>query len=705
MFHSVEEDNVALDEYWNIVQMNFQTEDECYNFYNSYAKRKGFSVRKDIVRREKRVGAIEYRRFVCSKEGIRDPSLVKPEDRVRRERALTRMECPASLSIKLDKKRGIWFVDNFIDEHNHPLTSHDETPFLRSHRKIKDFQKSEIHSLESIGIRKNVIMKVMKCKYGGYDKVGFVKKDLYNYSSRYKRSRILEGDASATLELMKKRRDKDPGFFYEYQVDDEGRLKNLFWCDAQSRMDYQSFGDVVVFDSTQRMNKYNMPFIPFVGLNHHRQTTIFACGIVSDECVESYTWLLQVFLRAMCQQKPRSIITDSDNAMMKAIRQVLPDTDHRVCSWHIERGISKHLHFSQIKIFRSFIYDACSHAEFEEKWSSFVLKYRTSRNKGWLKRMYRKRKLWAAAFLTNTYFLGMKSNQRSESLNSCLHRHLDYYMSLLDLVEHYEVCVSELREKVAEFDSKASQSWPATITDSPEIEEPAGHIFTSANFDLVQKELQKLDGLHVDVVPDGKGERYMVTSEQKSARKCYVDYTRIGGNHDIRCSCRKMEREGIPCKHILSVLKHLEVKEIPKCCVLQRLSKNAKAGLPSVRKSDLHVWTEKQKNYYELNARGSELFDLASNSRELFGEVKEYMESQLSKISSSNAATKKHTHVDEVGETSHRPEGSVLDPICVATKGAPRRMKGWDEHRPRLCSRCRQPGHDIRRCPEAKREE
>lgn len=197
----------------------------------------------------------------------------------------------------------------------------------------------------------------------------------------------------------------------------------------------------------------------------------------------------------------------------------------------------------------------------------------------------------------------------------------------------------------------------------------------------------------------------MVTSKQKSARKCYVDYTRIGGNHDIRCSCRKMEREGIPCKHILSVLKHLEVKEIPKCCVLQRLSKNAKAGLPSVRKSDLHVWTEKQKNYYELNARGSELFDLASNSRELFGEVKEYMESQLSKISSSNAATKKHTHVDEVGETSHRPEGSVLDPICVATKGAPRRMKGWDEHRPRLCSHCHQPGHDICRCPEAKREE
>ncbi|KAG8070047.1 hypothetical protein GUJ93_ZPchr0006g42218 [Zizania palustris] len=31
------------------------------------------------------------------------------------------------------------------------------------------------------------------------------------------------------------------------------------------RIDYDAFGDVVVFDSTYRMNKYNLSFIPFVG--------------------------------------------------------------------------------------------------------------------------------------------------------------------------------------------------------------------------------------------------------------------------------------------------------------------------------------------------------------------------------------------------------------------------------------------------------
>lgn len=71
-------------------------------------------------------------------------------------------------------------------------------------------------------------MDVLECKHGGYDKVGFVRKDIYNFSSRYKRSRIVDGDANVVLEILKGRRGKDPYFFYEYEVDIEGHLKSLF---------------------------------------------------------------------------------------------------------------------------------------------------------------------------------------------------------------------------------------------------------------------------------------------------------------------------------------------------------------------------------------------------------------------------------------------------------------------------------------------
>ena len=80
------------------------------------------------------------------------------------------------------------------------------------------------------------------------------------------------------------------------------------------------------------MTRYAMPLIPFVGVNNHRKTMIFGCAVVSDDKVETFVLLLETFLKAMRQKKPKSIITDVDAAMMKAIRKVLSDVRHRLCA-------------------------------------------------------------------------------------------------------------------------------------------------------------------------------------------------------------------------------------------------------------------------------------------------------------------------------------------------------------------------------------
>ena len=64
-------------------------------------------------------------------------------------------------------------------------------------------------------------------------------------------------------------------------------------------MDYRAFGDVVVFDGTYKTNRYNLTLVPFVGVNHHKSTVLFACGILSHEDTESYVWLLRSFCDAM----------------------------------------------------------------------------------------------------------------------------------------------------------------------------------------------------------------------------------------------------------------------------------------------------------------------------------------------------------------------------------------------------------------------
>lgn len=53
---------------------------------------------------------------------------------------------------------------------------------------------------------------------------------------------------------------KDPRFFYFIQVDSESRLTDTFGADDKSRMDYACFGDVIGFDTTNKTNKYSLPF-------------------------------------------------------------------------------------------------------------------------------------------------------------------------------------------------------------------------------------------------------------------------------------------------------------------------------------------------------------------------------------------------------------------------------------------------------------
>nr|XP_051222104.1 protein FAR1-RELATED SEQUENCE 5-like [Lolium perenne] len=277
--------------------------------------------------------------------------------------------------------------------------------------------------------------------------------------SRERRRLLFDGDATTAIRIMSKRKKRDPEFFFEYDVDEKGRLRHMFWCDSQSHRDYQDYGDVLVFDSTYKMNKYKMPFVPFVGLNNHRRTTVFGCAILSSENEQTYVWLLKTFLKAMCQQKPKAVITDADAAMIAAIGEVFSGVPHRICSFHIEKNMEMHLPNKSLNEFRTVLYYTTSEQVFEERWHAFYRKWQSPKTRTWMKRMYTKRKLWAAAYLSQGFWLGMKSNQRSESLNSCLHLHLDGEMTIVDMIMHYDNAIVRLRENEAHDDRTASRDY------------------------------------------------------------------------------------------------------------------------------------------------------------------------------------------------------------------------------------------------------
>ena len=106
--------NVVLPE----VGMTFQSEEDAYHMYNTYAGKVGFNIRKsDIKRRVDK--SISSKHFVCSKQGVGE----------------TRTSCNARIHFSVTRE-GIWTVQTIVPEHNHYLVSPNKTCKLRSQRKI-----------------------------------------------------------------------------------------------------------------------------------------------------------------------------------------------------------------------------------------------------------------------------------------------------------------------------------------------------------------------------------------------------------------------------------------------------------------------------------------------------------------------------------------------------------------------------------------
>jgi transposase-like protein len=171
------------------------------------------------------------------------------------------------------------------------------------------------------------------------------------------------------------------------------------------------------------------------------------------------------------------VITNGDLAMQSAIISIFPRSNHSLCTWHIERNIIQHFHNSKVgEEFRKLLYDCCT--EVERKWEDFIERNKVSDRNSWVHEMYKMRRLWCAAYQVGKRFLGLKSNQCSESLNSKLHTHLDSRMTLFDLLQHYEHCLSNMGHNEAMLDSVALHSTPFIELDAGSIESHGECLYT-----------------------------------------------------------------------------------------------------------------------------------------------------------------------------------------------------------------------------------
>ncbi|KAM0829472.1 hypothetical protein ACQ4PT_066852 [Festuca glaucescens] len=144
------------------VGMVFKSEEDAYEFYNEYAGKIGFSIRKSHskLRPDK---TIYKKHIVCSNEGERH---THSTHETLKQNAETRSRCDARVQFSIARD-GVWKVQKVVLEHNHYLASPDKRHMLRSQRRLVESDKLVIGHMRKAGFKPAEVFKIFKQWYGG----------------------------------------------------------------------------------------------------------------------------------------------------------------------------------------------------------------------------------------------------------------------------------------------------------------------------------------------------------------------------------------------------------------------------------------------------------------------------------------------------------------------------------------------------------
>ncbi|KAF2283949.1 hypothetical protein GH714_017528 [Hevea brasiliensis] len=320
-------------------------------------------------------------------------------------------------------------------------------------------------------------IRLLEVQAGGPENLSCLSKDCQNFIERKRRLRLGDGNAEAIRKLFVRMQRNDPEFFYSFDLDDDSRLSNVLWVHPRSRAAYEEFNDVVSFDTTYLVNQYKLPFATIVGVNHHGQSILLGCALISHEDVNTFNWLFITWLEAMEDVHPNSILTDQCESMRKAISACLE--------------------------FKAVIYDSLTIEMFERNWNEFVVKHGLERNE-WFSKLYVDREYWVPIYLNHTFWAGMVSTQRRE-----MHAYFDGYVNsmstLKQFVEQYEIAMCDKNEKEFYADFKSKNTVVNCISVF-EWEQQFQKAFTNSIFKLVQEEIKQMWYCHV-IQPTEEGRR------------------------------------------------------------------------------------------------------------------------------------------------------------------------------------------------------
>ncbi|XP_042983348.1 protein FAR-RED IMPAIRED RESPONSE 1-like [Carya illinoinensis] len=208
--------------------MEFDSEKELIAYHKQYAKQEGFGVRTQRTKRDDD-GRPVYLTIGCAHGGKYYP---KPNTNILKPRATTKTGCKVKVNATLNCHEK-WVLTTIENSHNHITLSPKKSRLFRSHKHLDEYSQMILELNDRVGIRMHRNFYSLVVDAGCYENLAFQEKDCRNYIDKARYLRLGKGGSDALNEYFKRMRYQNDGFVSYMDMDDDGRLRNVFWADVQ----------------------------------------------------------------------------------------------------------------------------------------------------------------------------------------------------------------------------------------------------------------------------------------------------------------------------------------------------------------------------------------------------------------------------------------------------------------------------------------
>ncbi|KAH6771945.1 hypothetical protein C2S51_010349 [Perilla frutescens var. frutescens] len=491
----------------------------------------------------------------------------------------------------IQNDNGSWSISSVNHVHNHKLDPVNSV-FMAAHRTLTVNMKRHLENNDIAGLRTSKSIRILQVQAGGPQNLGVDKKDCRNFVEQRRRLRLGASDTEAIHNL-----------FLRLQKTDQ-------------------FNEVVSFDTTYLVNKYDMPFATVVGINHHNQSILLGCALLSKENNESFKWFWSNWLEAMGNIVPTTILTDQCDGIKNALKEVMPDTIHHLCIWHILSKVP-----TKFKVvadpkeagreFTELIYESITIPELE---------------------------------------------LRIQSMHSFFDNYIDSRSSLKQFVEQYEIAVCDkvYIEMRADYDSKTRVIKCFSIF---KWEEQFQKTYTNNIFQLIQNEIKGMWVCDITNVPIiGEDVEIFEVVDSGMMSKYHKQYTftveyRPKGEY-LDCDCKKFNLKGILCRHIFKVLVKKNIDSVNERYIMRRWRKDVYRRHSSIYFAGGYPhMTKEYSRYQDVEKVFQECTDKSYQDESKMKFIKKTLKECSAKLDKMNS-----TSVAMQGEGEEASHNHVLDP-------------------------------------------